>query len=61
MKNMNDLKKELLLIILKIVQKNLDRGLVLVSCCTGGLLQLKCQEVLVKIIHFKEEIIMEML
>jgi len=61
MKNMNDLKKELLLIILRIVQKNLDQGQVQVLCYMVGLLQSKNQEVRVKIIPFKEEIIMEML
>jgi len=61
MKNTNDLKKESLLIILRIVQKNLDQGLVQVLCYTVELLQSESQGVQVKIIHFKEEITMEML
>lgn len=60
MKNTNDLKKESLLIILRIVQKNLDQGLVQVLCYTVELLQSESQGVQVKIIHFKEEITMEM-
>lgn len=58
---MSDLKKESLLIILRIVQKNLDQGLVQVLCYMVELLQSKSQGVRVKIIHFKEEITMEML
>jgi hypothetical protein len=61
MKNTNDLRKELQLIILRIVQKSLDQDLGLGLCSMEGLLQSKSQEALVKIIRYKEEIIMEML
>ena len=61
MKNTNDLKKGLSLIILRIAQKNLDQGLGPGLCLMGGPRRSKSQEVQAKITHFREEIIMEML